>query len=354
MEKLFLNLKNKIQKHKKSIKILLNITLLVISFGILIYFCIENDNWSRILESSPKLNLLWIMPAIFAIVLSWYFDSLTIFEIIKFFENIYLKKRKIYKITIIGQYFTSITPMGIGAPPAQTSELIKMSIQKSKASTIIGAKLIIYQTCLAIYSLLCATIYCAFFNFKNHLMPIYLLIGLSSQIFTVLCVFIFLSNKNFFMKIGNVSKHIPIIVKHKKYFKKIKHSINFFADALKKVLQDKLLVAKLFFYSFIQISLVFSVPFFIFKAFNHGANPAIEIIETQCVANTACSFTPLPGNAGASEKIFLDLFGDFFFENEIVIAMIIHRIITFYFSIITGAIVYFLSQKRSYISQQNL
>ena len=112
-------------------------------------------------------------------------------------------------------------------------------------------------------------------------------------------------------------------------------------------IENKILIIKLFFYSFVQISLVFSVPLFIFKAFHHSDFPAAEIIQTQCVANTVSSFTPLPGNAGASEKIFMDLFQDFFFENEIVIAMIIHRMITFYFSIIIGAIVYFCSKKRS-------
>ena len=108
-----------------------------------------------------------------------------------------------------------------------------------------------------------------------------------------------------------------------------------------------------FFYSFVQISLIFSVPFFIFKAFQHNNFPALEIIQTQCVANTICSFTPLPGNAGTSEKIFLDLFGNFFLENEIAIAMILHRILTFYFNIIVGATVYFLGKKHHKTNQQN-
>ncbi|MBR2579324.1 MAG: flippase-like domain-containing protein, partial [Clostridia bacterium] len=111
------------------------------------------------------------------------------------------------------------------------------------------------------------------------------------------------------------------------------------------------LLWKLFFYSYIQISLVFSIPLFIFKAFHHSTYPALEIIQTECVANTVCSFTPLPGNAGTSEKIFLDLFGNFFFENEIVIAMIIHRIITFYLNIVVGAMVYFFSRKHTQIKK---
>ena len=345
MEKLFLNLKNKFQKHKKIIKKSLNIVLLIIPFGILIYFCLENDNWHEVIGSIPKLNITWIALAIFAMMLSWYFDSLTIFEIIKFIENIYVKKSKIYKITIIGQYFTSITPMGLGSPPVQTSELMKINVGKNNASSIIGAKFIIYQISLAIYSLLCAAIYFIFFGFKSHIILIYLAIGLAFQIFMVFFVLIFLINRNFFIKIENISKRVPLVLKYKRYLKKIKSSINFFADALKNILKDRVLIAKLLFYSFIQISLIFSVPFFIFKAFHHGDSPALEIIETQCVANTACSFTPLPGNAGTSEKIFLDLFANFFLENEIVIAMIIHRIITFYFNIIIGAIVYFLSKK---------
>ncbi len=347
MEKLFFNLKNKFQKNKQTIKNFLNIILLIISFGILIYFCIENENWNRVMNTIPNLNLIWIVLSIFSIMLSWYFESLSIFEITKFVENTYIKKSKIYKITIIGQYFTSITPMGVGSPPYQTSELIKTNVKKNSASTIIGTKFIIYQVSLAIYSLLCAIIYCTLYHLKNHVIFIYLIIGLGFQMFTVFFVLIFLINKNFFAKIENASKRIPIILKYKKYFKKIKYSINFFADAFKSILQYKLLTIKLFFYSFVQISLVFSVPFFVFKAFQHGDSPALEIIQTQCVANTICSFTPLPGNAGASEKVFLDLFSNFFLENEIVIAMIINRMITFYFSIVMGSTVYFFSKKHN-------
>lgn len=345
MEKLFLNIKNKFQKHKKTIKKTSNIILLIISFGVLIYFCVENDNWNKLIINLPKLNLIWIVAAIFAILLSWYFDSLIIFEIVKFFENIYVKKSKLYKITLIGQYFTSITPMGIGSPPAQTSELVKINVKKNNATTIIGAKFIIYQTSLTIYSLLCAVIYCTFYNLKNYIILIYLTVGLGFQLFMVCIVLIFLVNKKFFIRVENFSKRIPIILKHKKHFKKFKHSITFFVEALKNILQDKVLAIKLFFYSFVQISLFFSVPFFIFKAFHHSSSPALEIIETQCVANTVCSFTPLPGNAGASEKIFLDLFRNFFLENELIIAMIIHRIITFYLAIVIGAFAYFFSKK---------
>ncbi len=353
MEKLFLSLKNKLKKHKKIVKKLSNIVLLIISFAILIYFCIENNNWDKMIGSVPRLNLTWILLAVFAILLSWYFDSLTIFGIINFMGNINVKKIKIYKVTILGQYFTSITPMGIGSPPAQTSELIKMNVEKNNASIIIGTKFMIYQISLIAYSLSCATLYCIFFRLKNQIILIYLLIGLGFQSFMVLFVLIFLANKKFFIKIENVFRRIPIVVKYKKILRKTKCSINLFADALKSIWRKKWLITKLFFYSFIQISLIFLVPFFIFKAFHHSNSPALEIVQTQCVVNTACAFTPLPGNTGTSEKIFLDLFSNFFLENEIIIAMILHRIITFYFNIIVGATVYFWSKKREKTSQQN-
>ncbi len=353
MEKLFLNLKNKFQKNKVIIKNFLNIILLIISFGVLIYFCIENGNWYRMIKIAPKLNLKWIVLAILSIMLSWYFESLSIFEIIRFVENAYIKKSKIYQITIVGQYFTSITPMGVGSPPYQTSELVKINLQKNSATTIIGTKFIIYQISLAVYSLICAILYCTFYRLNSYLMLIYLIVGLGFQMFTVMLVLIFLINKNLFVKIENISKCIPLVLKYKKYFAKIKYSINFFANSFKNILKNKLLIIKLFFYSFIQISIAFSIPFFVFKSFQHSSSPVLEIIQTQCIANTICSFTPLPGNAGTSEKIFLDLFGNFFFENEIVTAMVIHRILTLYFSIIIGAVVYFLSKIHSKSNQQN-
>ena len=145
MEKLLYIIKDKILKHKKQFKTIFNWTFLILSVLILLYFCLKDNTWQKLLSITPKLNFYWIILAILFLALSWYFDSLGILEILKFVEKKDFKKLKIYKVTLIGQYFTSITPMGIGSPPAQTSELLKINIQKNNAINIITAKVIIYQ-----------------------------------------------------------------------------------------------------------------------------------------------------------------------------------------------------------------
>lgn len=342
MEKLLYIIKNKLRKNKKQLKKILNWLFLLLTISILIYFCIQDNNWQKILIITPKLNFYWILLSIIFLALSWYFDSLSILQILKFVEKKDFKKLKVYKITLIGQYFTSITPMGIGSPPAQTTELLKIDIPKNNAINIITAKFIIYQINLATYSLVCALIYLPFYN--PQLPILYLIIGLISQLSFVAIVLLFMIFKNKIRRINlkNIKK-IPIVQKYKKHLKNFKSSIANSANLTTSIFKNKALTFKLFAYGFIQISLLFAIPLLIFKAFNHNNFPALEMIQTQCVANTMCSFTPLPGNAGTSEKIFLTLFKNFFIGNEIAIAMIIHRIITFYLSIIIGSIVYFAS-----------
>lgn len=351
MKKLLLILKTKFKK--ENFKKIFNLLLIIFSFGILAFFFLQDDNWIKFISAIPKLNLKWILLGIISIFMSWYFESLSILEIIMLIERRKIKKMSAYKVTLIGQYFSSITPMGIGSPPAQTAELKKINIQKNSAATIIATKFIIYQSLLTIYSIICAIIYISYNhnNQKFQLFIQYLLIGLIFQNLLVIVVFLFIFLRKNIKKIKksilkSVCK-IKIFVKNKNKIIALKNSINLFADSMLNIIKNKSVLVKLVIYNFLQISLLFAIPFFIFKAFNHNSFPALEMIQTQCISNTICSFTPLPGNAGASENTFLTLFGEFFLSSEIIVAMIIHRAITFYLNIIIGSIVYSMSNKKA-------
>lgn len=344
MEKLNLSF---IKKYKSKIKKYANILLLLFSCWILVYFCISDNNWGKLTLALPNLNFLWLSFAFFSILISSYFESLVIFEILKFLENKALNRNDFYKITLIGQYFSSLTPMGIGSQPAQTMELLKINIQKDNAVTAITSKFIVYQFMLAAYSWVCSLAY--LFVRPSKIILICTAIGLVVQTSFVFLVILFLTKSNYICGLGRsiykIWKQIPKIGSRADCLKKLKTYLDSISRSLIEILKNKALLIKTLIYSFLQITFLFSVPLFIFKAFNSAPCPAPQLICTGCVANTVCSFTPLPGNSGSSEKSFIILFKKFFSENQIAPAMIIYRIITFYFNIIVGGLVYGINRK---------
>lgn len=350
MKKLFF----KINKNKNHIKKIINIILLFISVGIIFYFFVDNNNYLKLMDALPHLNALWILIAFLSLSFSWYFDSLSI----KFLSDTISAhnnpgQMSFLKISICGQYFHAITPMGIGSQPAQILKLSSKNISKDKAVIILFQKYIIYQTCLFFYSLVC------FFIYRNHIKEccpkiiIMIAVGLISQGLVLIIIKIIFSNKNVIIKILKVILNLIFrikIIKNKKTILKIiqksENKINSIYSFGKTVKKNKTLSLKIWICSFLQINFLFSVPFFIFKAFNHVTNPVLEILCTQSVVNTISSFTPLPGSCGTAEESFLSLFSTIFSAEEIVSAMLLSRFITFYSIIVIGYIINnFISKK---------
>ncbi len=333
----------KIIKSKK-FKLAISIALFATSLGILVYFCVENDNLVKLFEILPHLNFFWLFTAFFSMVLSWYFDSRIIDEIASL---IYYKKHSklfFFKVTMTGQYFSSITPLGVAAQPMQVVELYKNNIPKNIALIIMTRRFFVYQTTFAIYLLTVSILY---FNYLKDFCPeliIFLLIGIAFQCFVVFLILLFTINKKLILSIIKIIliilSKMKIIKNYNKILTAAESQLEFFVRSNKYVKKNKKANFKLYFYAFLEITFLFLVPFFVYKSFNHSEMPVFGIVCTQSIVNTVSSFTPLPGSAGTAEKGFLTLFGSFFLSGEIAMAMLICRFITFYLNIILGAIFY--------------
>ncbi|MGN1043301.1 MAG: YbhN family protein [Acutalibacteraceae bacterium] len=350
MKKLFF----KINKHKNTIKKIMNIILLLVSLGIIFYFFIDNNNYLKLLNALPYLNAFWIIMAFFSLIISWYFDSLSIKLISNAISSsVNHRPPSFFKISVCGQYFHAITPLGMGSQPAQILRLSKKNIPKEKAVLILFQKYVIYQTCLFFYSLTCFLIYRH--HIEKHYPKIMLMVimGLICQAVTLMTIKAIFFKKNLIIKtlkiILNLLFKLKIIKDQTIILKiviKFENKINNIYHTRKKVKKNKVLSMKIWICSFFQITFLFSVPFFIFKSFNHPVNPIFEILCTQSIINTTSSFTPLPGSCGTAEESFLSLFSSIFSSEEITSAMLLSRFITFYSIIAIGYIINnFISKK---------
>lgn len=347
MENFIFNFKKIIKKNinNKKIKAMVNFTLILISFGILFYFCFQNNHLLNLSLIFPNLNQLYLQMAFLCMILSWYFDSMVLKNLV--YETYQKKYKKIlfFKITMIGQYFTSLTPLGIAAQPMQILELKKYGIDKNTAASLLLRKFFIYQSCLLISSIVSSIIY--FCKIKTgeigYLCPL-VITGIIFQGFIILVTTLFSINKNLTMRITKISIKIlhkaKIIKSENEALDKFTKTLDKFINNNKKLCKNKKLNIKLYVFTSLQVTLSFLITFFIFKAFHHSSFPIIDITCTQSVTTTISSFTPLPGSAGTAESTFLTLFKQFFYEYEITEAMILFRFINFYFALIIGFIFY--------------
>ncbi len=354
MENFIFNIKKLIKNNmqNKKIKTAINIVLILISLGTLLYFCFQNNNLINLFYILPYLNYIYLQFAFLCVILSWYFDSLIIKKLThelcqKTYTNILF-----FKITMIGQYFTVITPLGVAAQPMQILEFNKYGLNKNNSASLLLRKFYMYQLCLLIYSLISSFLY--YWRIKNyHLDRLFLpiLIGILFQGALVFLVILLSIGKNLILKISNfwvdALCKLKIIKNKEKTMNNLVQKLDYFITNNKNLSKNKMLNFKLFTLTFLQITFSLLITFFIFKTFNHRSFPIVSMTYTQNVTTTICSFTPLPGSAGTAENTFITLFKPFFYENEIMQAMIIYRFISFYFALIIGIIFYKIKIKDS-------
>lgn len=339
MGKFLKNISNK----KGKLKTALNIVLFIISISILAYFCISNNNLSTLINIIPNLNYFWLFLAIFSMFLSWLFDSFIIRSILSDISQKKYSKFLSFKLTMVGQFFSSITPLGVGGQPMQILYLTERGFPAGAAISVLIRKFLIYQSTMAAYSLL--VIISKFNMFSSHIpgfVPLSL-IGFGSQCFIVVLLLLFYINKTFTTKIINylftILSKLRIIKNPVEISKSIEKQLNSFVENNKSMRKNKLLNFKLYLFNILQFTFLFLVPFLIFKSFKYHGYPVIDMIAAQSFVTMISSYTPLPGAAGMTEGSFLVLFKDFFSPDVIPSSMILCRFITYYTNIIFGFIV---------------
>ncbi|MDE5977185.1 MAG: flippase-like domain-containing protein, partial [Turicibacter sp.] len=102
----------------------------------------------------------------------------------------------------------------------------------------------------------------------------------------------------------------------------------------------------------IQLTAIYLVPYFVYKAFNLNTYSLLEILTCQAILSLATSAIPLPGAVGVSENLFISTFRLFFDGALLIPAMLLTRGINFYTFLIISGIVSLIVHVSSYKKQQ--
>lgn len=344
-----MNIFKTIIKNKDRLKKISDIIFPLISLMIILYFCIKNNNISKLCEAFPNLNFLWIIVAIASLILTLYFDGKCLKELFKYMNYRNFREIFFFKISFLGQYFTALTPMGIGSKAIQVLKFKEAGIPEHISIMILTRKLMVYQICLTIISLISGALYYSELFVIYPEFIVWFIVGIISQSFMVGLLFISLANKKFTLKISNFIIFTLNKLKVIKNYSRINCSINEKIETLitqnKSFSKNKIFNLKIYALNFLQIIFTFLIPFFIFKSFNYQCLPLLKSFCTQSVITTISSFTPLPGASGTYESSFLKFFSLLIPSTKIAAIMILYRLISFYLILIFGTIFYKKSTK---------
>ncbi|MBU3111582.1 lysylphosphatidylglycerol synthase transmembrane domain-containing protein [Clostridium lacusfryxellense] len=317
----------------------LNFILGIGSAAIFILLIIFTNGWMDLIHQIKNLQVKWIVAAFLSMLLYWAFEAKTLQTIISLTKRDY-KFKKAFKVTMVGQYFNSITPFASGGQPMQLYSLIKQGLGAGNSGSALMIKFIIYQSILTIYSLVLIFWKASFF--RGKMSNLFYLIGIGFTVNASVIIFLIVFSKyrklthKLILFLSKILGKIKLVKNMSKLEDHINDNLNQFHDNMEIVKTSKVLMLKAVIYTIFQLTIIFVIPYFIYLSFGMRNASVGSMIAGTAFVMMLTAFIPLPGAVGGAEGAFYMFFGLFFASNNIMAAILLWRVITFYSCIIFG------------------
>lgn len=313
-----------------------------VTIAVIVIIGITDSQFRKInlFDIISKLSLIWVLLALSCIIMYWLTDTVIINYITGF---MYGKEpfRRSFIISIIGQYYSALTPSSTGGQPFQIVYMKRNGIPIGASTCILSIKFLCYQTALCTFYIVGMFLRGGYFIANFHHVFWLSLIGFAFNAGAVVFILLVLISRNLVLKLSkaviNFLHKIRIVKNHEKAIHHAEEVIDDFTTALGYVKKYKRKVFNTYLISLAHLACFFSVSLLIYTAFGLTQYGWADLILMQSFLFITTCFFPLPGASGAAEGGFLLFFNAIFPASMIYVAMILWRIITYYSNIFAGA-----------------
>ena len=320
----------------------LNIIILILITCLVLYFSLK-DNFMEVIDQILKMNFIYLFIAFLLLFMFYIFKSLSIYyfghEINKDF-----KFRQAFQLVLRTQFFNAVTPFATGGQPYQIYYLKQCKIDYAKSTSIVLQNFIVYQIALVLLGIiaLIGNFRLGLFNNSNLLTKLITLGFIINTLVIVIMFIISFSKKmnKWLITLGiNILIKLRLIKNKEKTLENWNLSINNFHACAKKMLNNKKVFIGNILFNFASLCLLYSIPAFILYAMGEFDVVSIFVaILASAYVMIIGSFVPIPGGTGGLEYGFVAIYSNFIVGSKLSALMLVWRFITYYFSMILGAL----------------
>lgn len=344
------------EKKKKSKKIFINLLIFILLIIFTFSLILKDQDVTEILKISATVKKQYILIAMFAMGVFIVCESINIGRILKelgekskFISNV--------RYTLIGFFFSAITPAASGGQPMEIYYMHKDNISVAHSTLALLMQLCSIQIVTITVGIISAVLH--FEVLKSGLIYLLILgIILNSSALMLLIIAIFSKKLS--------EGLIKFVVKILKFFRirniekkqeKLEKELESYQTSAKYIKEHRILMLKTVLTTAVQMLAYYTVPYWIYLAFGLNNSNIFDILTLQAVLYATVSGIPSPGSVGVSEGGFLGIFRNAFPETVISSAMLLSRGANFYLLILISAIVVVIStfrdRKEENVSEEN-
>lgn len=334
-------------KNKKNI---LNIALLLLITGLVLYFSLKDD-FNNIIHEIMTLNPIWFAIAILLMICYWLFKTIEVHHVICNFKKDYSFKQTL-RLMLSTQFFNAITPFASGGQPFQIYMLNKSGIKLTDSTNIIIQNFIVYQIPLVFLGII-AILSNHYGHFFKEVGLLKYLVTLGFIINTLVIIGLFIiafakkTNKRIMHVIIRLLGKLHIIKNDEQKRNDFDHYINQFHQGAKQLFQNRKQFILSILYNLIALICLYLIPLaLLFAMGDYFSLNIFQTITTSAYVMLIGSFVPIPGGTGGLEYGFIAFFGNFIIGSKLNAVMLLWRAITYYFGLIVGSIAFNIKEKQ--------
>lgn len=327
---------------KKTMKYLRNLILFIFLICLTFYVLLRDQNMGELFEIIKSVKFPYILLGIVCMAIYFTCES---FNLKKNLNSLGEKVSifKTLKYSLIGFFFSSITPAASGGQPMQVYYMHKDGIKAANSTLALVINLWSFQIITISMALISV---CFFHNYLDLGLVILFVIGISLNSIALALLIIGIFSKK--LSTGLVNFAIKVMKKLKiKHLEKreedLKNALDKYNGSAKYIRGNRKIILSQFIVAFIQQVAYYSVPFCVFKSFGFTGVNFVKMVSLQSIVYATVSGIPSPGAVGVSEGAFVSIFKMIFTEKIINGAMLLNRGISFYLCVLICAIIVIIS-----------
>ena len=322
------------------------------TLGLIVFIAFSNGDLTNAWDALFTLKTEWL----FCAFLGWFgymfFDMLGL--------HYFLRKQK-YPIslgfatyvTLLGFYYSNITPGSSGGQPMQVYYLSKRKIPVPIATSALSIKFLALQIMVVVLTTTFWVTNTAYINAQltsgakwfiyigygiNFLsIPLILLVALHRPLVQAIILF--------FVRVG---AKLHIIKRPEDRIVRIDAGMDMYHMSILRLMKyPRRIIGQLLFAMLSLLSLM-SIPLSVYRAFDLGGTHWFELITLSFLLYVSASYTPLPGASGAQEGGFLIFFAGAFTQGTIGLALLVWRFFSYYLFLLVGSVISIVGSLRGH------
>ena len=319
-------------KHK-----IINILVLVITLSLVLFFTLKDD-FSGVITELKSINVTMIIISLIILLISMFIKSLSL--------NAFLNKKYkksigyTYKLTLIGNFVSGITPFNSGGQPYEIYLLKKDGIRISDSTSAMIKDFMSYQISIILIAITMLILNKEYGMFPtNSNVNILIWCGFILNMIILLLLLMVSFSKKIVTKILKLVSKIKFIGNKIKNTDKIEESLSNFYSSATEIKKDKWIFLKCILLNIIHLITLYTIPLFVFRSFGITNISLVKSVSATTFVMLIGNSVPIPGGSGGIEYSFMQLFGIFVKGSTLSGAMLIWRFVTYAFSLIIGFLI---------------